>query len=297
MAELLVDWISLTYPAGKAADVHPGLVGDSERLHEFAHHIAKADADFTVRAPRHGYKYVAQNGEGVSVLWNGPGSAQGLHITYPGSALAERDALALIEFHVKRGARCTRLDIAIDVYTDEMTVSQLAALRQGEQCQTRSRAYSHIQSSTGETLYIGSRTSEQFLRIYDKGAEQGNEWDEHLRIELELKGGRAEWAAKRLYEDGLHVIPGIVLNFADFPTCEKWADAFSNHHKLKGNRTVKQRDVDRWILYKIIPTIARRFVENPDLEKQFKHHLALNLRMRREISEACEIEIEPKRPE
>jgi hypothetical protein len=42
-----------------------------------------------------------------------------------------------------------------------------------------------IQSSTGDTLYIGARTSDTYWRIYDKTTE-------YLRLELEAKGKQAK---------------------------------------------------------------------------------------------------------
>jgi len=79
---------------------------------------------------------------------------------------------------------CTRIDIQR---------TQLAPAKD-----YRSQAYkrlrgakSFIQSPTGNTLYIGARTSDKYWRIYDKTVK-------HLRCEVELKGKTAQQAFQAL---------------------------------------------------------------------------------------------------
>lgn len=56
-------------------------------------------------------------------------------------------------------------------------------------------------SDGSSTLYLGKRTSEQFGRIYDKGAESGlEEYDGAVRYEVEFKGERAKQVAAMLGE-------------------------------------------------------------------------------------------------
>lgn len=51
-------------------------------------------------------------------------------------------------------------------------------------------------SDGSSTLYLGKRTSEQFGRVYDKGAESGlEEYDGAVRYEVEFKGDRAKQVA------------------------------------------------------------------------------------------------------
>lgn len=49
-----------------------------------------------------------------------------------------------------------------------------------------------IQSDTGDTLYIGKRTSNRYIRIYDKGGEQGGERNRIIRYEVEYKKDKAQ---------------------------------------------------------------------------------------------------------
>jgi hypothetical protein len=56
------------------------------------------------------------------------------------------------------------------------------------------KTVSLIESPAGDTFYLGSRSSEKMVRVYDKGKEQGvpQDW---LRIEMEFKGESASRAA------------------------------------------------------------------------------------------------------
>jgi Replication initiation factor len=55
----------------------------------------------------------------------------------------------------------------------------------------------------GATLYVGSRSSSRFIRIYDKSAESKEEWPERSwRWEIEYKHPRASLVAARLLRSG-----------------------------------------------------------------------------------------------
>lgn len=64
------------------------------------------------------------------------------------------------------------------------------------------RKFSHIRNSQGgETLYIGSRQSQNFGRLYDKGVESGiAEPGLCWRYEVELKSPKSTEAAKTMWE-------------------------------------------------------------------------------------------------
>jgi hypothetical protein len=56
-------------------------------------------------------------------------------------------------------------------------------------------------SRGGETLYIGSRSSDQYGRFYNKTAEAALETENVYRLEVELKKPRADVAFGKLYKD------------------------------------------------------------------------------------------------
>src|SRR4029450_2733251 len=116
---------------------------------------------------------------------------------------------------------CSRLDLAVDVYCDPINVDvAVDVYRQMGHAPSRSgrpSKYALIRSSDGgSTAYIGSRVSECFMRVYDKGVEQqaacaGSWW----RVELELKGERAKSVACSLQQTVAEAqqITSVTLSF------------------------------------------------------------------------------------
>lgn len=101
--------------------------------------------------------------------------------------------------------RPSRIDIAVDV---ERHFDVPGAYSQW-QGQTRTK----ITAIEDQTLYIGSRKSELFWRIYDKAEELGRpELSPLWRIELELKGERAQqfWRFWQRHDADL---PGILKGY------------------------------------------------------------------------------------
>jgi phage replication initiation protein len=97
----------------------------------------------------------------------------------------------------------TRLDVAFDDRAGVMSVQDAVTAVRAGQCVTRSRKWNFHSGGTiesgkeeGGTLYIGSRLSNTFTRIYDKAAEQRSKghavegpW---ARVETEYADERAE---------------------------------------------------------------------------------------------------------
>lgn len=83
----------------------------------------------------------------------------------------------------------TRIDLQITVDASCMGDDTLAIVR--DHCQTQNTTL--IESMDNDTLYLGSRTSDTFTRLYEKILEM----KKYLRLEFELKGqrSRACWQA------------------------------------------------------------------------------------------------------
>lgn len=92
--------------------------------------------------------------------------------------------------------RTSRIDLAIDLDGD---LHPIEFIRNNCHCAVKTR--SEIVSSTGETVYVGSRTSERFMRCYRYN--QPHERSHLMRIELEFKGDTAKGIARIVAEDGL----------------------------------------------------------------------------------------------
>lgn len=82
-----------------------------------------------------------------------------------------------------RGFYCTRLDVQRTI--ERPRQASLARIRN----QTQTKNTTLIQSKDNDTLYVGSRESDFYTRLYEKILD-----DAWLRLEFELKGARARAA-------------------------------------------------------------------------------------------------------
>lgn len=71
-------------------------------------------------------------------------------------------------------------------------------------------------NTTGNTLYVGSRASARFIRVYQKSVEEqdSGQKKEPVRLEIELKGNRARAFHHQAKEDGLDLAMVAVLRDA-----------------------------------------------------------------------------------
>lgn len=129
------------------------------------------------------------------VEWHTEHPGQRVCYTFTGKDLdvwRARDKLeALVHFARDHNARFTRIDVAIDLLDCGGQVEDVARCIEGQGASLPVKTHSIIRGVhggiTGTTVYIGSRQSDRFTRIYDKGAEQGLPLD-WIRLELECKG-------------------------------------------------------------------------------------------------------------
>jgi DNA relaxase NicK len=180
------------------------------------------------------------------------------------------------------GLKCRRLDLFKDDRSGILNIEELERKLEDGECTTHAQEYERRSKKARgmggkritDTLNIGSRRSESFMRIYDKTLEsrpKGRKIDEwrrehghHIRVELELKGKRAHAAMKRLAQTGLGqwFIRGLMRAFIDFkvakadgkngnrvPTWEPWAEFLNNEDKVKLDIGYVQPTLDKALYY------------------------------------------------
>ena len=91
--------------------------------------------------------------------------------------------------------RLTRLDIASDILTETRPAAFAEHRQPG-----RFSAHSHLVSDSGETYYIGSRSSDRYCRVYRYNPP--HERHQMLRIEYVLKAEQARYTALSVISDG-----------------------------------------------------------------------------------------------
>lgn len=101
-----------------------------------------------------------------------------------------------------RGVTSPRLDYAWDIHSISASPSHVWDAHGDEKMRTKAKTISRIQSrgeSHGYTVYLGSRSSDRFIRVYDKSAQLRSLAEFVTRIELVTA---RKWADK-LYTESL----------------------------------------------------------------------------------------------
>jgi DNA relaxase NicK len=119
-------------------------------------------------------------------------------------------------------ARITRIDIAADDFAGQYPVAWAIERynagefdRRGQR--PKARLIDDMGNKTGKTFYIGSRQSENQLRVYEKGREQGDKDSEWIRYEGEFHASnRRELPLEMLTDPAPYLIGAYpVLSFVE----------------------------------------------------------------------------------
>lgn len=257
-----------------------------------------------------GYKKMLMlHGSALRVLYDGNDN-MGVHFDVPGSAIPDLFSyfsktleewtpwhtyaldidislvMALMDC-IQTHGHVTRLDLAVDD-TEKVfyTVGQLEGILCFGDFVSKFRHWQSIQKKSisgkleGYTIYLGSRSSDVMLRVYDKQLEQnGKRGDseepimyEWVRWELELKGERAQLAAKSMI-DGISVgalCIGVLSNYfrvivrddsnkSRCSTDPKWQRFIDGIQALRLYVHHDEKSLDdkkAWILRQVAPTLT-----------------------------------------
>jgi len=173
----------------------------------------------------YGYQKGLVGPGGARFWWDAPGRDD-CHIRFPGQACQIAGQVRLVHFlrySEEHRGRATRCDIAIDDYRRVVSPGQVLEAIQGPDVVTHAKKWltqvgGNVGSKekTGVTEYLGSPTSRQRLRVYDKGLESGGELD-CVRWELESRKEAAETMAAALaHKDWGQVMTSRLVGFVDF---------------------------------------------------------------------------------
>jgi len=209
--------------------------------------------------------------------WNVKNEKQGSLMSFSGSDLREIGQAGIsgqfLARHVAKHAwlKASRIDLALDLTGGKYDPSSIFRAWRRKRIETHARdcnqiiGYDKECDRTGNTVYIGSRKSDTFLRIYDKGAEQANDelW---TRIEFELKSGRAKTAVKRVASNGIQEVISSVLQSYVKVNGVKWWDEMitllpSANEIMKGERKSKDTNSKLWLEEQALPAVCKAIIE------------------------------------
>lgn len=187
-----IDWLTLTVKGGFNLKQ---TIGDEGYARQIAQSclcdfgvIVPSQNLFALR-PVFGYAYGYSSSEtGLQVHVGGDIEQQGVMLIATGQALANgRNGQQLLGDGLALGWKPTRIDVAFNFQNSGSSVQAFrddyVFVHEG----APKRKTQLISSRSGDTFTIGSRTSEKYVRVYDKAAEQGIDGD-WKRVEIELKG-------------------------------------------------------------------------------------------------------------
>jgi len=220
--------------------------------------------------PRNGYPFVvsAADRTGLCVMASEPDSPMGVHVSWSGSALREVEPRTVLRQALAAGATVRRIDIALDVHYPFWAKMMYDDLENGAVI-TQAKSHQLITSNTGWTIYVGSRTSEKFLRIYDKQAEAGLNHP-LTRIELECKNDYAEGIAQHIDQEGYNQFPAIIKGFCDFPEYAPWVEHLASPTLSAGiPKKEKTSDTKRWLMESVAPALAKVMAHDHDFYVSF----------------------------
>jgi len=202
----------------------------------------------------------------------------------------EYDVSNILPYYLKEICKYgtfSRIDLAVDDYgCNYFSIDDVVDLLVNKSCVSQFRNWRNLCENTllgektGHTVYMGSRKSEIYLRVYDKRLEQNKgifdddkkinmDW---IRWELELKGDKANEVVKMLIDkqNGGVVCIGILSRYVRFINLDNnnrsrcttnavWSKFIGNIAPLKISvpQTEKTLDMkEEWYKRQLAPTVA-----------------------------------------
>lgn len=227
--------------------------------------------------------------------------AQGMSVNLTGQDLRSAEMHNLLtediiaDVVIRLRGKVTRIDLAVDVLGAEALPDDCLSAYLAKQAITRARRWKQIigwcaeQDRAGNTVYVGSRAGENYMRIYQKGLEiiekQGlrkkrNKQAEtelidklkaldYIRVELEIKGKKAAIAARAVEKHGTGKATSAALNrFLQLPTVTWWNDMLSRLPSappkiMEGERNSKGPS-NKWLMTQALPAVLKAIAAEND---------------------------------
>jgi hypothetical protein len=115
----------------------------------------------------------------------------------------------------------------------------------------------------GKTMYIGSRESEKFSRIYDKRDKSGGV-DEWWRYEIEIKGDTAKEISRTIVQPGVDLgslFDAVAFNMLNVPELTYQAFRGANL-PISAPKIERVSDRERWIASQVECAVIEHIVKS-----------------------------------
>lgn len=206
-----------------------------------------------------------------TIQWNTKDPGQRKLITLTGADLfdiraaniSERSLLHFVT--TLKNVKITRMDYALDIFETSAEANHAwEDYRQGK-LRTRARTVHKVEShkqgddQPAVTVYVGSRTSQAMVRIYDKGRQLGLPYN-YVRAELELKGGKALAVAKAMVVHGIEKIGKASMRDQVDMVRAWWRDSFATTGRQHIKPEQRQADWNAWIAKVVLPNFEKAII-------------------------------------
>jgi len=206
--------------------------------------------------PIRNYNKGQENIQGVRMYWHDTRPSQGKHVILSGSTLARLGDIEGVLNWIDGGMfHVSRIDLCVDIFESNLNPRNATYHMKQGQIKTHARSAPRWDDSLqdGYTQYVGKKTSETFLRIYDKASEMGTDkrW---IRAKIVYQGDRATPALHAYLLN--NNVRGMVLSFADFPKWKKW-NKVMQAEKVRISVPPKETNTRVWLMESVSKSIAK----------------------------------------
>lgn len=213
--------------------------------------------DFVETKAFNGYTSGSLFADGRISMVNASRPEMGTHIVWQGKACdgCPIDPIELIAHLHNAKFKFTRIDMAIDAFNCKLRPQRATRELQLGRCETRAKKAPRRDDALepGYTQSIGKKTSEIYLKLYDKAQEQGIEAD-WTRVELTVRQKRANKAAWEIVQGS--DFRGMVLAYANFPKWREWRKVMATT-PIKLSKVQTIGNTEKWLLDSVVPALAR----------------------------------------
>ena len=259
-----IDWVSISFPT------------------EMDYNAVFPTFDWRyIGSGMHGFQFKYQE-RSSGAIWQCSERPRGMvnHATLSGDTLAILRQDRGLQDHglVQRLLHCggvaSRIDLTINVHEGRLTPRAIQRAVKTGSAKPRSAVSRFIEGKNGgiegDTLYLGSPSSDRQLRVYNKAAElgivDGSAW---LRLELELRRLRADGALHAVATNGIDAaVSGHMGDFLE------WGDL--EYQQALGSESVPPVDIPRrdsnrrrWLLGQVSIALAKELALDPDFRGIF----------------------------
>lgn len=155
-----------------------------------------------------------------------------------------------VELASSVASRCTRIDIAVDIFTDILPPEFTAYRDAG-----RFKAWSEAVSETGHTVYVGSKTSDRYARVYRYNPPHPR--CQFLRVEHVLKAEQARMGIVQMTEGGLERFVAALGNTFGW-THPLWTPAVNTDEAVSAWRPERRAGKTvAWLHSAVLPALLR----------------------------------------